>query len=43
MGKSCIRFKRLDELPLDVIAEAIAANTPDEHIAIYERARAARR
>ena len=42
MGKSCVRFKKLDDLPLDVIADAIAASTPDEHIAIYERARAGR-
>jgi len=40
MGKSCLRFKTLDDLPLDVIAAAIAAATPDEQIARYEAARA---
>lgn len=39
MGKSCVRFKRVDDLPLDVIGEAIARSTPDEYIGIYERAR----
>jgi len=36
MGKSCVRFKRLEDLPMDVIAQAVASVTPDEYIAIYE-------
>ena len=40
MGKSCIRFKQADDLPLDVIREEIASTTPDEFIRIYEEARA---
>jgi hypothetical protein len=40
MGKSCVRFKTLDDLPLDVIAQAIARVTPEEFIAVYERSRA---
>lgn len=40
MGKSCIRFKRAEELPLDVIAQEIASTSPDEYIEIYEKARA---
>lgn len=36
MGKSCVRFKRLDDLPMDVIAQAVASVTPEEYIAIYE-------
>lgn len=40
MGKSCIRFKRADELPLDVIGEEIASTSPREFIRIYEAARA---
>ena len=40
MGKSCIRFKRADELPLDVIGEEIASTSPREFIRIYETARA---
>jgi hypothetical protein len=40
MGKSCIRFKRADDLPLDVIGDVIASTSPDQFIAIYEKARA---
>ena len=40
MGKSCIRFKQAEDLPLDVIREEIASTTPDGFIRIYEEARA---
>lgn len=40
MGKSCIRFKKADDLALDHIAREIASTTPDEFIRIYEQARA---
>ncbi|HSV86055.1 MAG TPA: DUF1801 domain-containing protein [Levilinea sp.] len=40
MGKSCLRFKKLDDLPFDVLAEVIASLTPDEFMRIYEQARA---
>jgi len=40
IGKSCIRFKKADDLALDAIAEEIASTTPDEYIRIYEEARA---
>lgn len=36
MGKSCVRFRRLDDLPLDVIGRVIAATAPDEYIRVYE-------
>ena len=36
MGKSCVRFKSLDDLPLDVIGQAIARTTVDDFIAVYE-------
>ncbi len=39
MGKSCLRFKRADDLPLDVIRAEIASIPPDEFIRIYEDAR----
>jgi hypothetical protein len=39
MGKSCIRFKKADDLPLDAIADEIAANTPERFIALYKEAR----
>ena len=37
MGKCCIRFKKVDDLALDVVAEAIGRLSTDEYIAIYER------
>ena len=40
MGKSCLRFKSLDQLPLDVIGEAIARVSVDQYVATYERTRA---
>jgi hypothetical protein len=39
MGKSCVRFRRLEDLPLDVIGELIAGTPPDELIAAYEKSR----
>jgi hypothetical protein len=42
MGKSCVRFKRLDDLPLPVVAEVIAATPVDRFIEIYEASRAGR-
>ena len=41
MGKSCIRFRTADDLPLDVIGDAVASVTPDAFIARYESARRA--
>lgn len=38
MGKSCVRFKRLDDLPLDVIGDEIARLDVEEFIGIAERA-----
>ena len=39
MGKSCVRFKRLGDVPLDVIAEVVGRLGVDEMIARYEAAR----
>lgn len=39
MGKSCVRFKRLADLPLDVIGETIARTSLEEFLAFYESAR----
>jgi uncharacterized protein YdhG (YjbR/CyaY superfamily) len=36
MGKGCIRFKKLDDLPLDVIGQAVARVPVDEFIGYYE-------
>lgn len=40
MGKSCVRFKRLDDLDLDLIAETVASTPVDAFIARYEESRA---
>ena len=39
MGKSCVRFKRLDEVPLDVLGEVVAMIPVGEFIARYEASR----
>jgi hypothetical protein len=40
MGKSCLRFRAVDDLPLDVVGRAVSLTTPEEFIARYERVRA---
>lgn len=42
MGTSCLRFKKLEDLPLDVIGETVAAIPVDEYVARYEATRGAR-
>lgn len=37
MGKSCIRFKKMDQIPYDLIGELCAKVTPQEWIAQYEK------
>lgn len=39
MGKSCVRFKRLDDLPLPAIGTLIAGTSMADFIACYERSR----
>jgi hypothetical protein len=36
MGKSCIRFKKLDEIPYELIGELMKKITVKEWIHIYE-------
>jgi hypothetical protein len=36
MGKSCILFKRLEDLPLEVVGEAVASTPPEKLIEQYE-------
>ncbi|MCL7964685.1 MAG: DUF1801 domain-containing protein [marine benthic group bacterium] len=47
VGKSCVRFRKLDDLPLPVIAEAIAYLPADEFVervkAVYSPRKAARK
>ncbi|MGI8518466.1 MAG: DUF1801 domain-containing protein [Acidimicrobiia bacterium] len=42
MGKSCLHFKKVDDLALDFLAENIASTTPDELIERYEKSRGIR-
>jgi hypothetical protein len=43
MGKSCLHFKRLEDLPLDVIAQAIGSTPPRKFIEQYEASRTRKR
>ncbi|WP_017626953.1 DUF1801 domain-containing protein [Nocardiopsis chromatogenes] len=40
MGKACVRFKRLDDVPLDVVGRWVARWPVDAFIARHERLRA---
>ena len=42
MGKACIRFKKVDDLALDVLGEAIRRLPAKTYIEVYEKARRAR-
>jgi len=37
MGKSCIRYKKPDDIPFELIGELASKMTPDEWIAMYEK------
>ncbi|MEM9648549.1 MAG: DUF1801 domain-containing protein [Bacteroidota bacterium] len=37
MGKSCIRFKKVDQIPYGLVAELCQKMTPDQWIQIYEK------
>lgn len=39
MGKSCVRFRRTEDVALSAIGDAIAQTTVERHIAAYERSR----
>ncbi|NCT90282.1 DUF1801 domain-containing protein [Cellulomonas sp. APG4] len=39
MGKSCVRFRRVEDLDLPLIAATIASTSVDDHVARYEAAR----
>ena len=43
MGKSCVRFRGLEDVPLDVIGETIARVSLDQFVAQYEAARGSAR
>lgn len=39
MGKSCVRFKSPDDLPLDVVGEVIASVSAERWIEMYQKSR----
>ena len=36
MGKSCVRFKKPDAIPFELIGELVKKITPQQWIAVYE-------
>lgn len=43
MGKSCVRFRRLDDLPLDVVGRAVGALTLEQFLAMHDQAASMRK
>ena len=43
IGKSCIRFRELDDLPLDVVADAVAAVSIDQYLQMQQHTETPRR
>jgi uncharacterized protein YdhG (YjbR/CyaY superfamily) len=43
MGKSCVRFKSPDDLPLDVVGEVISSMSVEQWIEIFEQSRKKRK
>jgi hypothetical protein len=37
MGKSCIRFKKIDEIPYDLIGDLCKKMTVNQWIELYEK------
>jgi hypothetical protein len=37
MGKSCIRFKKVDQIPFELIGKLVSKMTPEDWINIYEK------
>ena len=37
MGKSCVRFKKLDDIPFDLIGELLSRVTVEDWIKMYEK------
>ena len=42
MGKCCLRFKRLEDIPLDIVGELVASTPVEEMITITEKAHSKR-
>ncbi len=43
MGKSCVRFRKLEDLPLELIGEAVGKTSMEDWVAVYEALRRPRR
>ncbi|KPJ83215.1 MAG: hypothetical protein AMS18_17710 [Gemmatimonas sp. SG8_17] len=43
VGKSCVRFKKVDDLPLELIGKTIASMEVEDLIAVTEKARSRRK
>ena len=43
MGAGCVRFRKLDDLPLDLVGQAIARVPMERYVAMHEAAAAARK
>lgn len=43
IGKSCVRFKKLDDLPLDVVGRAVAAVPLESYLAMHDEAASLRK
>ncbi|MDQ2970706.1 MAG: DUF1801 domain-containing protein [Acidobacteriota bacterium] len=39
MGKACIRFRALDDLPLEIIGDLVAAVPPEKYLESYKKSR----
>lgn len=39
IGKACVRFKSVDDLPLELVGEAIARTSVADYIELYEASR----
>ena len=42
-GKACVRFKRLDDIPFDLIGKVIASISVKKYISFFEKAQAMRK
>lgn len=42
MGKACVRFRALDDLPLETVADIIASTPVDAYVAAYHQSRLGR-
>lgn len=39
MGKACLRFRRVEDLELDLVAEAVASTSVEDYLQLYAQAR----